>query len=91
MICKHCSTEIADKALICYRCGNPTTEAKFKPPEPRRTAPSLVPSVLLVAIAVCLAGYLQLYGASDNARYAGWIAAALAVIVVVARAYKRRL
>ena len=35
--CRNCGTEIADKALICYRCGTATTDAKFKaaaePPE----------------------------------------------------------
>jgi len=31
VICRHCGIEIADKALICYRCGTATTEAKFKP------------------------------------------------------------
>ena len=32
MICRYCQTEIADKALICYRCGNATTEPRIKPP-----------------------------------------------------------
>jgi hypothetical protein len=32
MVCRSCGTEIADKALICYRCGTATTEARFKPP-----------------------------------------------------------
>jgi hypothetical protein len=32
MICKHCGTEIADKALICYRCGAATAEPRIKPP-----------------------------------------------------------
>jgi hypothetical protein len=32
MICTHCSTEIADKALICYRCGHATSEPRVKPP-----------------------------------------------------------
>ena len=31
-ICKHCQTEIADKALICYRCGRSTTEPRIAPP-----------------------------------------------------------
>jgi hypothetical protein len=30
--CKHCQTEIADKALICYRCGRATTEPRVTPP-----------------------------------------------------------
>ena len=28
MTCKNCGTQIADKALICYRCGTPTFEAQ---------------------------------------------------------------
>ena len=31
MQCRSCGTEIADNALICFRCGTATTEAKFKP------------------------------------------------------------
>ncbi len=30
MICKHCGTEIAAKALICYRCGQATAEPRVK-------------------------------------------------------------
>jgi uncharacterized membrane protein YvbJ len=32
MTCKFCQTQIADNALICYRCGRATTEPKVKPP-----------------------------------------------------------
>lgn len=31
MQCRKCGTEIADKALICFRCGTATTEAKYQP------------------------------------------------------------
>jgi len=31
MQCRTCHAEIADKALICYRCGAPTTDAKYQP------------------------------------------------------------
>jgi uncharacterized membrane protein YvbJ len=58
MKCKHCGAEIADKALICYRCGNATTEPRIKPPaegslfeRPRR---SRVPIVIIVIILVLL-------------------------------------
>jgi hypothetical protein len=60
MICAHCGTEIADKALICYRCGNATTEPRIKPPadgslfEPRRR--SRMPIVaIMIAILIVLA------------------------------------
>jgi len=60
MICKHCGTEIADKALICYRCGTATTEAKFKAPatagrkRSRRTLGYVIAVVLLVLLAILL-------------------------------------
>ena len=58
MICKHCGTEIADKALICYRCGQPTAEPRIKPPTEgsifvkrrRSKLPWLLALLLLVAL-----------------------------------------
>ena len=59
MICRNCGIEIADKALICYRCGTATTEAKFKPAAPkRRSSFLLVGSILAIAILVMVALYL---------------------------------
>ena len=49
MQCRQCGIEIADKALICSRCGTATTEAKYKPaPIGRRRS---VPINWLVAAA----------------------------------------
>lgn len=62
MRCKHCGTEIADRALICYRCGNATTEPRVKPPQegslferPRRSRGPLVAMVILIVILAVLA------------------------------------
>jgi len=59
MICKHCGTEIAGKALICYRCGNATTEPRVKPPlegplfeRPRRWHIWLRPRMIVVIAAM---------------------------------------
>ena len=67
MICKYCGTEIADKALICYRCGNATTEPRIKPPaegplfeRPRRSRMPVVIAVLIV-LAMLIAWALQKY------------------------------
>ena len=67
MICKHCGTEIADKALICYRCGNATTEPRVKPPSqgplferPRRSRMPVVAIVLLMLLALLIAWALGL-------------------------------
>jgi len=67
MICKYCGTEIADKALICYRCGNATTEPRIKPPaegplfeRPRRSRTPVIIAVLIV-LAILIAWALQTY------------------------------
>lgn len=60
MLCRSCGTEIADKALICYRCGTSTTEAKYAPyvAPARRGRPTLVIAVIAVALLVLLAWFL---------------------------------
>ena len=57
MICTHCSAEIADKALICYRCGHATTEPLVNAPaggslfdHPRRRRAPMVAIVLAVIL-----------------------------------------
>jgi type VI protein secretion system component VasF len=67
MICKHCGTEIADKALICYRCGNATTEPRIKPPSegplfarPRRSRLPVV-IIVLIVLALLLLAWFELY------------------------------
>ena len=61
MICKHCGTEIADRALICYRCGNATTEPRIKPPadgplfdRPRRARPPMAAIVIVIVVLLAL-------------------------------------
>ena len=34
MFCRNCGTEIAEKALVCYRCGQATSEPKVRPAVP---------------------------------------------------------
>ena len=60
MQCRNCGAEIADKALICYRCGTATTEAKYQPaPVGRRSSSSrtLLVTVVIIALIVLLALY----------------------------------
>jgi hypothetical protein len=67
MKCKSCGTEIADKALICYRCGDATTEPRIKPPDqgslferPRRSRLPMVVVVVLIVLALVAAWALGL-------------------------------
>jgi hypothetical protein len=56
MTCRNCGTEIAEKALICYRCGKATTDPRIKPPaeesvfaKPRRSLWPLLAAAGLAA------------------------------------------
>jgi uncharacterized membrane protein YvbJ len=66
MQCRKCGTEIADKALICYRCGNATTEPRVQPPpdsslfeSPRRSRLPITVIVLLIVIVALIAAWLS--------------------------------
>ena len=54
MVCGNCGATIADKAIVCYRCGTATA---IPAPPPRPPAPVTRPWILiavLLAIAVAL-------------------------------------
>ena len=91
MICRNCQTEIADKALICFRCGAATTEAKFKPAASERAGRRtlvlvVVVAVILIALAVA---YIEFSRGAQTGAVSG-IAVAAALLIVVVRAVARR-
>jgi hypothetical protein len=66
MKCSHCGTEIADKALICYRCGNATTAPRIQPPSAgpiferrRRSRLPLVVLIILILLAILAAWWFD--------------------------------
>ena len=92
MLCKHCGTEIADKAIVCYRCGVGTTEPVRQPASLKRRR---TPLLSLVTVALLL---LALYmgqasrTAADPGRMqtiAGVLAGA-AIMVLILRVARRR-
>jgi hypothetical protein len=89
MTCRKCGTEIAAKALICYRCGTATTEPLFKPAAPRRTSAPLIASLLAIILLVSVATYLG-RTAGETPRLLSWVAVAAAVVIIALRAYARR-
>ena len=57
MKCRECGTEIADKALICFRCGASVQEAVHKPyvaARKKRPVVVYVIFILLVLIAIVI-------------------------------------
>lgn len=70
MRCRFCDTEIAAKALICYRCGRPTTDPKVAaPPRPRGIPPAAATAVVVAAAATAL-GLPEVV--DGTVLYAGW-------------------
>ena len=66
MICRNCKTEIADNALICYRCGKATSDPRVKPPTEeslfahrhKSRGPMIAIVIIIIAILLALAGFL---------------------------------
>jgi hypothetical protein len=84
MRCASCGTEIADKALICYRCGTATTAPRIAPPPPaRERGPLPLIVALLVIVAVSVFGVPLL--PPDQTRTAAWGAAAFVAALAVWR------
>jgi hypothetical protein len=86
MTCTHCGTAIADKALICYRCGRSTTE----PPELRsskgRTARRpLWPAALGLVVLVGAGLFMASAAAGAVPEWLRWTIAGCAAIVLVSR------
>ena len=86
MQCRQCGTEIADKAIVCYRCGAATTDPvrKAVAVKPRRN--QLVPGIL-AAVLVAIAVYLWRFSSTTaNAEYvelaAGLALGAAAVLLI---------
>jgi hypothetical protein len=92
MQCRSCGTEIADKALICYKCGTATTEAKYQPAELPAGSPrsGLVPTVIAIAVLVAAALYIERVANADASHWVTYVAVAAAVIIIGLRAYARR-
>ena len=92
MTCRNCGTEIADKALICYRCGMATTEAKRRPaPLPRPAtglAGRLTPALALIAL-VLAALYLGQASDGQVPPPVAYSVAGLASVVLALRLWQR--
>jgi len=92
MQCRHCGTEIADKAIVCFRCGAATTDPvrKAVPVRPRRS-----PIIWVVAVVALVLSALYLFQVSRTAanpelpQLAAGLALGLAIVVVLL-AWRRR-
>jgi hypothetical protein len=94
MQCRSCGTEIADKAIVCYRCGAATTDPVRRAVPIKSARRSLIPFVV-AAVMLLGALYLGAYSrtAADPERWqtvAGVLAGAAAIVIVLAVLRRRR-
>ena len=92
MQCRNCGTEIADKALICYKCGTATTEAKYQPAALRRSSSraGLLATVIAIALIVVLFVVMGRVATGETSQWVRYAAVVVAVLVVALRAFARR-
>ena len=92
MQCRNCGTEIADKAIVCYRCGVGTTEPLRKPAplSARRSGPPLWAGILPLLLALVVVAGAQASGYPREADIAATILAVVGVLVFIARIVRRR-
>jgi hypothetical protein len=93
MQCRNCGTEIADKAIVCYRCGTATTDPVRRPAPVRRSrSPILSLGVLVVLVLLALyLGQASRTAANPEAlQLAAGLAAGAAVAVLLVRIMRRR-
>ena len=93
MLCKHCGTEIADKAIVCYRCGAGTTDPVRQPaPLKRRGNPilSFVTVVLLLLLALYLGQASRAPDAPDRLQTIAGLLVGAAMMILILRVARRR-
>ena len=93
MQCRKCGTEIAEKAIVCYRCGTATTDPVRAPAELRRKRNPLL-SFAAAALLLLLALYMgQASRTASNPEQWQTIAGILvgvALLLVILRLIRRR-
>ena len=92
MSCQHCHTEISDRAIVCFRCGQSTSAPSGALPASRRRAAAQPLWVAATALLVLVAGGLYMARAASGQLPASvsYTVAALAAVVLVWRILRRR-
>lgn len=92
MQCRQCGTEIADKAIVCYRCGAATTDPVRKAVPMQRRRRSLVPVVaivVLIALALFLGQLSRTAANPELPQLAAGLALGAAIVVILLRVLRR--
>lgn len=93
MLCKHCGTEIADKAIVCYRCGAGTTDpVRQAVPLKRRGSPllSFVTVVLLLLLALYMGQASRTAADPNRLQTVAGVLLGVAIMILILRVLRRR-
>ncbi len=92
MQCRHCGTEIADKAIVCYRCGAATTDPvrQAVPVRAGRGAPSLLSGVAILVVALIVVSFAKASGYPEYMDAAAIVLALVGVGLLGTRLVRRR-
>jgi len=92
VICQHCGTEISDRAIVCFRCGQSTSAPPSGRQAPARRAAAQPLWLAVTALLVLVAGGLFMATAASGQlpAFASYTVAALAAVVLAWRILRRR-
>lgn len=93
MQCRNCGTEIADKAIVCFRCGAATTDPVRRPAPPTRRRGrflSLVVIALLLLIALYLGQASRTAANPDTLQTVAGVLTGAALLLLIVRVVRRR-
>lgn len=92
MQCRTCGTEIAARAIVCYRCGAGTADPVRRPASlaPRRTVLSVVVAGLMLLLALYLGQASRTAADPGPLQTSAGILVGVALVVLIARLLRRR-
>lgn len=92
MQCRQCGTEIADKAIVCFRCGQGTTDPvrKAVPVKKRSPLGAFVAMLLLVLLGLYMGYASQTAQEPGGLQLAAGLCLGAALAVLIVRLVRRR-
>jgi hypothetical protein len=90
MQCRQCGTTIADKAIVCFRCGAPTMEGPPERPTSRAARGPAWRGPLAATVVLAGGAWASLVWLSEPMARAGGVAAAVVLAVTVFLALRPR-
>ena len=86
MVCQHCGTEISERAIVCFRCGQSTSAPPARP-APRRRAGTQPLWLAVTALLVLVAGGLYMATAASG-QLPPWLSYSIAAVAAVVLAWR---